>query len=78
MSVMRKRACRFESCLGSKEVLEMNMRSFGKCEQCGRHDMLHCFWYNGIELTPWYLCDKCMEDFDDAMESYRDVYDDYE
>ena len=56
----------------------MNMRPFGKCEQCGKHDMLHCFWYNGIELTPWYLCDKCMEEFDDAMESYRDVYDDYD
>lgn len=43
MSVMRKRTCRFESCLGSKEVLEMNIRSFGKCESCGKHDVLHCF-----------------------------------
>lgn len=46
----------------------MNMRSYGKCEQCSKHDMLHCFWYNGVELTPWYLCDECMKEFDKAME----------
>ena len=46
----------------------MNMRSYGKCEQCGKNDMLHCFWYNGVELMPWYFCDECMEEFDKAME----------
>jgi len=30
--------------------------------------MLNCFWYNAVETTPWYLCDKCMEAFDKAME----------
>ena len=43
------------------------MRSFGKCQQCGQYHFLHCFWYNGLSTTPDYLCDKCMEEFDEAM-----------
>lgn len=43
------------------------MIGYSKCQQCGKHDMNQVFYYNGEELTPWYLCDECFKEFDDAM-----------
>lgn len=44
------------------------MVSYGKCQHCGMYGMLRGFWYNGEALTPDYLCDRCMLEFDMAME----------
>lgn len=41
--------------------------SYGKCQHCGKHEMLVGFWYNAFATTPDYLCPKCMDEFDDAM-----------
>lgn len=46
----------------------MSLKSYGRCEQCKTYAILNCFWYNGVETTPWYLCDDCMAEFDKAME----------
>lgn len=46
----------------------MQLRSYGRCQQCKAYAMLNCFWYNGESTAPDYLCDECMEDFDQAME----------
>ena len=46
----------------------MSLKSYGRCEQCKTYTILNCFWYNGVETTPWYLCDDCLAEFDNAME----------
>lgn len=43
------------------------MIGYSKCQQCGKHDMNQVFYYNDEELTPWYLCDECFKEFEDAM-----------
>lgn len=43
------------------------MFGYSKCQQCGKFGMNRVFYYNGEELTPWYLCDECFKEFDDAM-----------
>lgn len=46
----------------------MQVISYGKCPQCGRHEMLIGFWYNEVSRTPPdYLCPECFKEFDDAM-----------
>lgn len=49
------------------------MVSYGKCQHCGMYGMLRGFWYNGEALTPDYLCDRCMLEFDMAMEASLDL-----
>lgn len=50
----------------------MSVTSYGKCQHCGKHEILVGFWYNGESTVPDYLCPECMNEFDKAMESYRD------
>lgn len=60
----------------------MSLISYGKCNGCGRFDMLNLFWYNMESTVPYGLCDSCMAEFDRAMEESawqtlygRDLYD---
>lgn len=43
------------------------MKGYSKCECCGKWDINSIVYYSHASLVPMYMCNACLEEFDDAM-----------
>lgn len=51
------------------------MRGFCRCQHCGKFEINNLVYYNEQSLVPMQMCDKCLEEFNQAMSQVETAYD---
>lgn len=50
------------------------MKGYSKCESCGKFDMNCIEYYSEVSLSPMYMCNTCLKEFEDALSEIGNVY----